>query len=64
MTSPFSTILNKPCLIEPVEGSVVIEPLQFISARSCYAKGRYFEKRSKLADFKGHHSFHTDRNSQ
>lgn len=64
MTSPFSAILNKPCLIEPVEGSVVIEALRFISARSCYAKGRYFEKRSNLGAFKGHHSFHTQGHNQ
>jgi hypothetical protein len=64
MTSPFSTILKKPCLIDPIDGVVVIEPMQFISARSCYAKGRYFEKRSKLADFKGHHSFHNQGNTQ
>jgi hypothetical protein len=32
------SILNKPCLIEPIEGSFVIEPLAFISAAKVYAK--------------------------
>jgi hypothetical protein len=34
------SILNKPCLIEPFDGVVVIEPLAFISAAKVYAKGR------------------------
>jgi hypothetical protein len=38
--SVIGSILNKPCLIEPIEGSFVIEPLQFISAAKVYAKGR------------------------
>lgn len=39
--------LSKPCLIERVEGALVIEPLRFISTYQVYAKGRIYAAVSK-----------------
>lgn len=42
-------ILTKPCLIEPVDGLIIAEPLQFISTRSVYARGRHSILRAGMA---------------